>query len=83
MQLNAQCLYLHFCILFFLREYDWAWPNESGPPALGQISEEFEYKMRDLFWQQDKHKVRTNFKSIVELKDRGLEFCNKNKKKIT
>lgn len=53
---------------------DWAWPNENGPFAFGRIGEEIDNKMRDLFWEQDKYHVRTNFKSVVELYDRGLEF---------
>ena len=55
---------------------DWAWPHENGPYAFGKIGEDIDQKMRDLFWQQDKYHVRTNFKSVVELYDRGLEFCN-------
>merc|ERR1719499_2568733 len=53
---------------------DWAWPNENGPFAFSRIGEEIDQKLRDLFWEQDKYHVRTNFKSVVELYDRGLEF---------
>merc|ERR1719361_2824142 len=57
---------LNFC--------DWAWPHENGPYTLDKIGEDAEQKLRDVFWQQEKHHVRTNFKSVVEMYDRGLEF---------
>jgi len=57
---------LNFC--------DWAWPHENGTRSFGQIGAEIDQKMRDVFWEQDKYHVRTNFKSVVECYDRGLEF---------